>query len=319
MFSRIATLLGIALFLTLLVTTLSGQRQRSYLTKARNINVKAQGLTGRVVASLGGVLSSADQLADGNGNLVSLHLEPATSTGYPGYITIRFADLNADLVYRIDYANLVPATLFVASGATSLYTALPSNASLDTPRFLEDAGFVRHPGGGYVALEFAGTPYAAAMHSLDLCTTTCLGNEITGFLRKLDVGDVPRVVPWINTDAGLTSPRPYTFTVQNGAAHVSGNIVRFYLSRSFGEVVVDRARQILGPPDDGLSTAHFLFDTLALLRALKEAHPDRWADFLTSLSAEPLVQAQPEPWELYTRNFCSVYPDLPDFFDCDGW
>ena len=315
--SRIAALLA-TLLVTLFVANVFGQRQSPYLTKSRPIAIKTHGLTGRVVGSLGGVLSSADRLVDRVGVAVSIRVEHESFLGYPGYITVRGTEPDSESIYRIDYASVVPIAMFVDSGATSLFTLFDDDR-IDAQQFVHDAGLVSHPGGGYVALEFGGTPYATALESLDLCGTTCLGSDVTGFLRKLDVGDVRRVVPWINTDAGMTSPRPYTFVVQNGTADISGDIVRFYLSRAFGEVVVDRARQVLDPANGEVSEAHFLFETLVLLRAARDADPVLWADFLTSLSAEPLLRAQPEPWELYTRNFCSVYPNKSDFFDCDGW
>ena len=319
MHSRIAALITSVLLLTLLVASVIGQRQSPYLTKSRPVNLKTHGLTGRVVGNLGGVLSSADRLVDPVGDPVLISVEHESLHGYPGYVTVRRTEPDSESTYRIDYASLVPIAMFVDSGATSLFTVVGD--SIDAQRFVHDAGLVPHPGGGYVALEFGGTPYATALEVLDLCDTTCLGSDVIGFLRKLDVGYVRRVVPWINTDAGLTSPRPYAFALQDGTAHISGGLVRFYLSRSrpFGTVVIDSAREILEAPDGEVAEAHFLFETLVLLRAAKNASPVLWASFLTSLSAEPLVRAHPEPWKLYTQNFCSVYPDMPDFFDCDGW
>ena len=58
-----------------------------------------------------------------------------------------------------------------------------------------------------------------------------------------------------------------------------------------------------------LADAHFLFETLALLRSAKESSLDGWKNFRQALESEVLVRTNPEPWELYSSSFCSLYSD----------
>lgn len=58
--------------------------------------------------------------------------------------------------------------------------------------------------------------------------------------------------------------------------------------------------------------AHFLFETLALLRSAKESSPDDWKHFRQALESDILVRENPEPWYDYSRSFCSLYSDDDD-------
>ena len=315
MSSRTAAFATAVLLLTLLVTNVLGQRQSTYLTQSRPIIPKVHGLGPRVLRSLGGVLSLANELTSRTHGAISVRLEHESTGDYPGHIVVHRLDARSQSKYRIDYASLVPMALLVDSGATSLYTLFDTDPARSN--FMTDAGMLPHPVAGYVALEFGATPYAAALHALDLCVE-CLGNPLVAPPRKLDVGDIPDVVDWINTDAGLFVPAPYVFTVRNGFAGVSGSLVRYVLRSSFGEVVVDNAVEILEDAD-APSETHFLFETLTLLRAAKEDDHHAWDQFMSAISSDQMVQAHPEPWALYTRSFCSVYPNWTAVFDCAGW
>ncbi|MDE0453547.1 MAG: hypothetical protein OXI90_17480 [Gammaproteobacteria bacterium] len=59
-----------------------------------------------------------------------------------------------------------------------------------------------------------------------------------------------------------------------------------------------------------LADALYLFETLALLRTTKQNSPEQWSKFMTALSSDWLVRQQKRPWELYTKTFCSVYPEV---------
>ena len=314
--SATAAFAASVLLLVLFATDVLGQRQRSYLFHGRVTDHKVHGLTPRVLRSLGGVFSLADELKSRTGDEVSVRLEHDDTRDYPGHIVVRRPDAQLDSRYRIDYASLVPMAMFVDSGATSLYTLF--NADPAGSDFFARAGLLPHPERGHVALEFAGTPYAAALQLLDTCRD-CLGNSLIGVPTKLDVGDVPDVVDWVNADDGLTPPGPYVFAVRDGAAEVSGKIVRFELRSSLGEVLVSSATEVLNRSDEDLEEAYFLFETVALLRAAKKDDPNGWARFRDAISSDAFVQAHPQPWELYTRSFCDAYPNGDNIFDCSGW
>ena len=57
-----------------------------------------------------------------------------------------------------------------------------------------------------------------------------------------------------------------------------------------------------------LSDAFFLFESLALLRAVKTDAPDNWKTFMQALSSISLVEGNPNPWILYHQSACSVSP-----------
>lgn len=60
---------------------------------------------------------------------------------------------------------------------------------------------------------------------------------------------------------------------------------------------------------ESVADAHFLFETLALLRSAKESSLGDWENFRQALESEVLVRANPEPWYRYSRSFCSLYSD----------
>ena len=310
-----------SIFLVLLfVIQVLGQRQPPYLTFSRPVNAKAHGLTAAVVPNTGGVLSLADQLRDEFGQPLPVSLEIKAAPDYRGSITVHQTGGTAQATYEIDYLNLVPIALFADSGATTLYTAVQNPQASE---FATNAGLVEHPSAGYVALEFSRTRYANALYFLDLCRPACIGKVNDHVRTKLDIGDLQSLPPYMNADVGFSSPRPYTLSVRNGRAAVTGGLRRFYLTNVRGEVLAYRTETILRPPRTTdaqlLSDAFFLFETLVLLRAAKASDPEAWSRFLDQLSSDSLVQTHPGPWELYTRSFCSVYPDVPDVYDCTPW
>ena len=311
-----ATVATVAFLFALLVTNLVAQRQPTYLSHARDTVSKAHGLTPKALPSLGGVLSLADELTGLADAPISVRVVHDPSTEYPGYILVEHLPSQTQSQYHIDYASLVPIALFADSAAASLYTLYDTDPA--RANFMIDAGLLPHSSSGHVALEFAATPYATALYSLDTCAPDCLGDPILDTPSKLDVGDIPNVVPYLHTDAGLTSPEPYVLTVRNGVARVSGTIVRFDLANRRGEVEVISATKI-DPTNANLTRAYFLFETIALFRAAKRDDPSAWDRFMAAISSEASIQAHPEPWELYTQSFCDAYPSKPNKpqgFDC---
>lgn len=158
----------------------------------------------------------------------------------------------------------------------------------------------------------------------------------------------PRVVgyiTYINTDVDL----PFRVSVDDNRFSVDGNIARLYPSIPDNRIVIDNAMRILTSEHllyladlaeavevrevvafwlsmDGVASVialefsmlgrlvdvHFLFETLALLRAAKESSPDGWESFRQALESEVLVNANPEPWDRYSRSFCSLYSEDDD-------
>ena len=184
-----------------------------------------------VLSNIGGVLSQNSEVVIRSGHPLIVELEIGAAGSYPGYILVD--DGEEEARYAIDYAELVPIALFVDSGGTSLYTlfdedVLPAN-------FSQDAGFVKHDGDGSVALEFAGTSFASALHFLDTCTG-CVGindeelvarvnSNISGTARR-DVRLSARTAgesSYINSDFGA----PFQMRTDEGRARVFGDIVRF--------------------------------------------------------------------------------------------
>ena len=58
-----------------------------------------------------------------------------------------------------------------------------------------------------------------------------------------------------------------------------------------------------------IADAHFLFESLALLRSARESRSTNWRRFRQALASESLVQNDPQPWNRYIESLCDVYDD----------
>lgn len=301
-----------------------------------------------VLQTIGGVLSQASIAERRDGPPPKAELALRLDGTYPGYLLVGTGDVTGR--YRIRYDDLVPMALFVDSGGTSLYTLwedkLPTTFQLE-------AGFAKYDGGpGLLALEFADTRFADALYFLDLCRGCVTGpendSEATATARSTFATGVGSERPssYINADVGSMFEVDET---RAGAVAVSGSIIRFHWSGDADTgVSIDRQSPIVRPDElrtsvgrwlaehedeymlqlmfgidlrkeasilarRRLADAFFLFETLALLRATKLKSPEDWSAFMTLLSSEWLVRQNREPWERYTRTFCSIYPTA---FEC---
>ena len=334
----------------------SGEQQYApVITRSVNYRTPTLHPTGRDVVTrnslvrIGGVLSQADSLTDGSGNPVSVRIELAPNRPYTGYVNVhRTGSSMPPMWYRypITYEDLVPMALFVDSGGTSLYTLWDSGSDRFPPNFERDAGFVNHHvrvvvdgaivdvARGLIAVEFQRTRYSHAVYSLDTCPN-CVGAADDDLVTRINAAlidersDDTRVIgsdvqlidgTWLNTDLYL----PFRVTTNDHLLSVDGNVVRLYPRVEQNRVVIRDARRVVTPvtPDNYvasevfLSDVGFLFETLALLRSVKESSPDDWERFREALASEVLVNANPEPWRRYSRSFCSLYGDEED---CRNW
>ena len=302
-----------------------------------------------LLRSIGGILSQGSVSDDPHNGVSKVQFVVNPNGGYPGYVLV--TDGVATGRYLVPYHELVPMALFVDSGGTSLYTLwnedrLPAN-------FQQEAGFSKYYNGpGFVALEFATTRYADALHFLDVCVACEDRSEAV--TNAVDTGpEGARQGSYINTDVG--SP----FEVRHfgvGQVEISGGIHRFHWSHDAapgGRVSVDQMFPIVPPEemrvnaarlladdliivllmrgDDVLATrlseeagivgqrkledAFFLFETLALLRATKLHAPEDWSVFMAALSWNLVVRQNIEPWQRYAETYCGVYPLATD---CGG-
>ena len=215
-----------------------------------------------VLSNIGGVLSQNSEVVTRSGHSLTVELEIGAAGSYPDYILVH--DGEEEARYAIDYADLVPIALFVDSGGTSLYTLfdeskLPAN-------FNQDAGFFKHDGDGSVALEFAGTSFASALHFLDTCTG-CVGINDEELVARVNLNingtarsEVRRSArirgesSYINSDFGA----PFEMRMDEGRARLFGDIVRFRWRRDrqategvadprAGQVFIERAARVVRP------------------------------------------------------------------------
>ena len=203
-----------------------------------------------VLRSIGGVLSQGSVEVGHDGPAPKVGLALGLDGYYPGYLLV--SDGASSLRYRIGYDDLVPMALFVDGGGTSLYTLwederLPAD-------FRREAGFATYEGGrGLVAIEFAETRFADALHFLD----TCIGcvaflDESTppaGSARTAPIAETgsTRLSSYINADVGV----PFEAReARAGEMAVTGSIVRFHWSADVvtgKRVSIDRKQTVVRP------------------------------------------------------------------------
>lgn len=151
---------------------------------------------------VGGVLSQARLSAKGS----STALENAYLTmPEPGedYICIMQDPERKCLKLTVEYADLVPLAMWVATGATSAYTAF---AELSDPDFLENAGFAEARGTrGYAAIEFVGTHYEDILYYIDFCNL-CLGESQTEWVDAYN-SRIDLTPEWQAVEEGLFTSR----------------------------------------------------------------------------------------------------------------
>ena len=299
-----------------------------------------------LLQAVGGVLSQTNALLTDTGAAGTFSLTVDLDSGeYPGYITVRHIETRAP--YSIAYSDLVPMALFVDSDATGLYTLWSEQRLPD--RFLHNAGFVQHDIRGHVALEFDATRYSDALYFIDLCDE-CLGYQQipvdVSLEKQLSKSAAGRPgSSYLNTDVTL----PFGFSVVDGRADVSGGIARFrWRTRPQVEITVrpllpgpdstiqsllqasehlelltdldedvvqplmDAAESVDAATSRSLDAGFFLFETLALLRTAKTDAPEEWSAFMRLLTSDPLVSADPLPWDRYTQSVCAAYPDTAE-------
>lgn len=212
----------------------------------------------RNLVRIGGVLSQAATLRDANGDPISLTVELASDPNHPDHLVVRQPGSSTPNHYAIPYSDLVPMTLFVDSGGTSLYTLWDSDNDRLPPLFQQDAGFVDHHLTGLIALEFYGTPYADALFFLDTCQG-CIQpaddslTEIVDAMNRtnsaeptveLSEEDADQIDgTYINTDLDL----PFGLQVRNGTVTVIGQIARLDPEITDGRLVIAAAERVVRP------------------------------------------------------------------------
>lgn len=210
-------------------------------------------LTPPTIPDIGGVLSQTNKIDYETAGWDEWHLRLSDDEKYPGYVEVKTS--NHKVRYAIEYDDLVPAVLFVDSAATSLYTFWDEE---DLPNgFAQQAGFIRHNGPGFVALEFAETRFAEALHFLDTCGY-CVGSSVKGLAEKAneeisayghgsDTADEASQ-SYINSDLGAQ----YVLNVNSDEAVVRGEIVRYYWKISKtnqSNVYIRDARRVVNPSE----------------------------------------------------------------------
>ena len=284
----------------------------------------------------GGVVAQTDWLGDKEETRVNVTLEIEPGAAYTGYIIASLDSIRAR--YRIPYSDLVPMALFVASGGTGLYTLwvdyqLPAE-------FYADAGFVKHDKRGSVAAEFYGTRFAKILMELDLYDFPGYDNDsalVNSANRK--IAHRAHIVPphhierinntYLNVDFG----RPFIATIDNFNVRIDGFVARYTPSTTGGTYTrIEIARVSVFPdPERGdneqtvrwehyggaegrelLTEVHFLFDSLALLRAAKSTSDASWNRFMDEMRAPYLVDLNREPWYRYSRTYCSLHPEMEE-------
>ena len=196
-----------------------------------------------LLKNIGGVLSQGTVGFVGSGRLPTVELVLDADGKYPGYIAVNGA--SALSRYRIRFAELLPAALFVDSEGTSLYTLWSADRLPAT--FSADAGFVETERGlGSVAIEFAGTRYEDALIFLDLCASCVAVPEDTlnaVIAESLAAAEVAsRTVSYINTDVGAS------FRLQardTSRVAVVGTVSRYYWSAGIDEAQAVSIERIL--------------------------------------------------------------------------
>lgn len=271
----------------------------------------------KILSNIGGVLSQGDELVDDSGIKVALQLD-YDNTFQPGRVVVRETGPQASKVsynYGIEYNDLVPMVLFVASGGTSLYTYWEEDDKLPAG-FSSDAGFVAHPTKGMVALEFHGTRYAKALYHVDTCIfflcTVSPDEDLYSIVDRINDSisthgnlDSFRNLIYINTDVHL----PFRVSMRDDRlfVDVDGEIARFYPDLVNGRIVIRTARKLFRTHQRAMGDVFFLFETLALLRSVKISARDDWSIFVEKFAAS--ADTNTEPWNRYIDSFCSVYPD----------
>lgn len=120
-----------------------------------------------VLQNIGGVLSQGSVAEGLGGQVPKVEFALRPDGTYPGYVLVSDDSVSLGR-YRIRYDELVPMALFVDSGGTSLYTLWSEDRLPEL--FQREAGFARNQSGpGFLAVEFAATRYAEALHFLDTC------------------------------------------------------------------------------------------------------------------------------------------------------
>ena len=228
----------------------------------------------QLLSNIGGVLSQGELRIGGAGRFPTVEVVLGPDGRYPGYIVVHGPSVSGH--YPIQYEELVPAALFVASEGTSLYTLWETTGL--AAGFAQDAGFVKAARGpGYLAAEFAGTRYEDALVFLDLCYA-CLAISLDELERQIadrtaaGEFDAGRPRSYINTDVGL----PFRLLKQDaGRVAVNGAVSRFYWSIPSARdraVVLDMVIPI-AQPDEMLPNANRILDAaLGNHRALEDKH-----------------------------------------------
>ncbi|MDX8353983.1 hypothetical protein [Cognatiyoonia sp. IB215182] len=274
-----------------------------------------------VAPNIGGVV--AQGVARNTGGMSDILLSLPDPASYTGQISVTIGGMTGSL--EVTYDELVRAALFIDGGRTSLYTYWDEDDGVLPDGFARDAGFLAAvPEEGMIAVEFRTAEYSRNLYLLDLELESCIvPTEAQSVLEKLNEAlaaeaNDPEFVFEVSDDSYIVSDlaRPFQLTISNGRVSLDGALHRYYWSALPGTVATVFDIELYDPvacdADDltVLNEMTDLFGTLALLRSARAHDEEAFVAFLTSLSAEALVVANPEPWQDYTASVGELYPEL---------
>ena len=219
-----------------------------------------------------GGLSQGSVAKDRDGQAPKVELALRRDGAYAGHVLV--SDGEATRRYRIRYDELVPMALFVDGGGTSLYTFW--NAERLPPNFQREAGFAKYDvGQGFVAIEFAATRFADALHFLDTC------GRCVAF-------------PDDDSDASVRARRTGRFASEAGNER-RGNYINADVDSTF-EIEQTGAHAIKVPAPSPSSTG-------ALMPA--QAKPYRWTG--SSRSSVPMSCRQTQSGGWQSSTMCAFF------------
>lgn len=269
--------------------------------------------------TIGGVVAQGFvQGAGGEADVVLSLPEPAS---YTGQIAVTTGGVTGHL--DVTYDELVRSALFIDGGRTSLYTFWDEDVLPDG--FAHDAGFLgAMQEEGMIAIEFRTVAYSRDLYLLDLELDSCIvpteAKTVMETLNEALAAEAtnPDFVFEVFDGSYIVSDLavPFQLTISNDRASVEGALHRYHWEALSGRVATVFDIELYDPAACNandltvLNKMTDLFGTLSLLRTARAHDEEAFVAFLTSLSAEALVAANPGPWQDYKASVGELYPEL---------
>lgn len=274
-----------------------------------------------VAPTIGGVVAQGVvRNTSGESDVVLSLPEPAS---YTGQIAVTAGGMTGLL--DVMYDELVRAALFIDGRRTSLYTYWDEDDGILPDSFARDAGFLAAlPEEGMIAIEFRTAAYNRSLYLLDLELDSCIvpteAQSMLGALNEALAAEAmnPDFVFEEFDNSYIVSDLvvPFQLTISNERASLEGALHRYYWDALPGRVATVFDIEFYDPAACNandltvLNEMTDLFGTLALLRTARAHDEEAFVAFMTSLSVEALVEANPEPWQDYTASVGELYPEL---------